>query len=74
MRQSKEDPENPRGLWNSWQMAKALGQSEKTVRQKVWLRQIEFVRIGRSIRFKPETAERLIEAGTVLPVEVAETK
>jgi hypothetical protein len=39
------------------------------VRQKVWRREIEFVRIGRAIRFKPETAEKMIDAGTVPALE-----
>jgi len=57
-----------RGLLTVNEFAQVTGWAESTIRQKVWLRQIEFVRMGRSIRFKPETAERLIEEGTVLPL------
>jgi excisionase family DNA binding protein len=51
------------------QFAEAVGLKPATVRQKVWRREIEFVRIGRAIRFKPETGEKMIEAGTVPPLE-----
>jgi hypothetical protein len=36
-----------------------------TVRQKVWLRQIEYVKLGRNIRFHPSTIQTLINQGTV---------
>jgi excisionase family DNA binding protein len=52
-------------LLNVEQFATAVGLSPKTVRQKIWKREIEFVRVGRCIRFRPETAEKLIEQGTV---------
>jgi hypothetical protein len=58
-----------RNLLTVEEFAAATGMKPKTVRQRVWLRQVDFVRIGRSIRFKPETAERLIEAGTVPALE-----
>lgn len=54
-----------RGLLNIDQFAVLTGWSPKTVRQKVWRREVEFVRMGRSIRFKPETVERLIAQNTV---------
>ncbi len=53
------------GLLNVDQFAARLGLSPKTVRQKVWRREVEFVRMGRSIRFKPETVQRLIDENTV---------
>ena len=58
-----------RGLLTVDQFAELTGWSPKTIRQKVWKREIEFVRMGRSIRFKPETLEKLIEHNTVPPVE-----
>ncbi len=51
------------------EFAAEVGWKPATVRQKVWRREIEFVRMGRCIRFKPETAERLIEVGTVPALE-----
>ena len=54
-----------KGLMTVEQFADAVGLRPATVRQKIWRREIEFVRIGRAIRFKPETAEKLIEVGTV---------
>ncbi len=47
------------------QFAEAVGLKPATVRQKIWRREITFVRIGRAVRFRPETAEELIQAGTV---------
>ena len=59
-----------RGLMSVEQLAEALGVKPATVRQWVWRRQIEYVKIGRSIRFRPETAEKMIEVGTVPAREV----
>jgi hypothetical protein len=42
------------GLLNVEQFADALGWSAATVRMKVWKREVEFVRMGRSIRFRPK--------------------
>jgi len=58
-----------KGLMTVEQFAEVVGLKPATVRQKVWRRELEFVRIGRAIRFKPETAERLIEVGTVPALE-----
>lgn len=57
------------GLLNVAQVAEAMGWKTSTVRQKVWRRQIEFVKVGRSVRFRPETIEKLIEEGTVPPAD-----
>jgi len=58
-----------RGLWTVEQFAAAVGLKPTTIRQKVWRRQIEFVRVGRAIRFRPQTAEKLIAEGTVPALE-----
>ena len=58
-----------KGLMTVEQFAEAVGLRPATVRQKIWRRELEFVRIGRAIRFKPETAEKLIDAGTVPALE-----
>jgi excisionase family DNA binding protein len=47
------------------QFAEAIGLKEATIRQKIWRHEVEFVRLGRSIRFKPETVQKLIDQGTV---------
>ncbi len=52
-------------LLNVEEFAAAIGLKPATVRQHVWRRQIEFVRVGRAIRFKPETVKKIIERGTV---------
>jgi excisionase family DNA binding protein len=51
------------------EFAEEVGWKPATVRQKVWRREIEFVRVGRCIRFKRETAEKLIQIGTVPALE-----
>ena len=51
------------------ELAEALGLKPATVRQKVWRREIEFVRVGRAIRFRAELVEKLIQAGTVPAIE-----
>jgi excisionase family DNA binding protein len=51
------------------EFADAVGWKSSTVRQKVWRRELEYVKLGRSVRFKPETAHRLIEQGTVPALE-----
>jgi excisionase family DNA binding protein len=56
-----------KGLLTVAQFAELTGWKPSTVRQKVWRREIEFVRMGRCIRFRPETVTRLIEQGTVPP-------
>jgi excisionase family DNA binding protein len=56
-------------LLNVEEFATAVGWKPATVRQKVWRREIDFVRMGRSIRFKPETVQKLIERGTVPALE-----
>lgn len=56
-------------LLNVEEFAAAVGWKPATIRQKVWRREIEYIKIGRSIRFKPETARRLIEEGTVPTLE-----
>jgi excisionase family DNA binding protein len=54
-----------KGLLTVSDVAYATGWKESTIRQKVWLREIEYIKLGRSIRFRPETIETLIEQGTV---------
>lgn len=56
------------GLLNVEEFANAVGWSQATVRMKVWKREIEFVRLGRSIRFRPEMVERLI-AENIVPAK-----
>ena len=58
-----------KGLMTVEQFADAVGLKPATVRQKVWRREIEFIRIGRAIRFRPELVDKLIEDGLVPPQE-----
>ncbi len=52
-------------LLNIKQAARVLGMSVKGLRTWVWKRQIEFVRVGRTIKFRPETLRRYIDRHTV---------
>ncbi len=56
-------------LLTTEEFAAAVGWKPATVRQKVYRREVEFVRMGRSIRFKPETVQKLIDRGTVPALE-----
>lgn len=56
-------------LLNVEEFAEAIGLKPATVRQHVWRRQVEFVRVGRAIRFKPETVQMIIERGTIPAAE-----
>jgi excisionase family DNA binding protein len=58
-----------KGLLTVAEFALTLGVKPATVRQWVWRRGVEFVRVGRSVRFRPETAAKLIARGTVPAVE-----
>jgi len=51
------------------EFADAVGWKPATVRQKVWRREIEYMKIGRSIRFRPETVEKILEQATVPALE-----
>jgi excisionase family DNA binding protein len=62
-------PARGRGLLTVVEFAEALGLKPATIRAMIWRREVEFVRINRSIRFKPETVDEWIERGTVPPVE-----
>ena len=43
----------------------ATGLKPKTVRQKIWRRDLEYVKIGRNVRLRSELVDELIERGTV---------
>lgn len=46
-------------------VAFATGWKESTIYQKVWLREIEYIKLGRNVRFRPEIIEALIERSTI---------
>jgi len=46
-----------------------LGVKPSTIRQWVWRRQIDVVRIGRCVRIPQEACDRIIERGTVPALE-----
>jgi len=47
----------------------ATGLKSRTVRQKIWRRELEHVHIGRNVRLRAELVDELIERGTVPAVE-----
>ena len=60
---------NTRKLLTINDVAQLTGWKPKTVRMKVWRRELEFVKLGRSVRFREETINQLIERGTVPALE-----
>ncbi|MGH9604288.1 MAG: helix-turn-helix domain-containing protein [Terracidiphilus sp.] len=60
---------NTRNLLTVDEVARRTGWKPKTVRMKVWRREIEFVKLGRSVRFREETIDRLIDRGTIPALE-----
>lgn len=63
-------PRTHRNLLTTEEFAAALGLSPKTVRQWTWTRKVPFVRVGRAIRFRPETVTDIIDKGEVPALEV----
>lgn len=53
------------GLLSVDSVAESLGISQATVRSWILYRRIDFVRVGRRVLIKPETLERLIQAGSI---------
>ena len=60
---------NTRNLLTVNDVAQMTGWKPKTVRMKVWRRELEFVKLGRSVRFREETINRLIDRSTVPALE-----
>ena len=49
--------------------AAELGLRPKTVRQKIWRREIEYVKVGGAVRIRADVVDRLIEQSTVPALE-----
>ena len=47
------------------QLSELTGWKVATIRQKVWLRQLPYIKLGRSIRFKEAEILKLIEESSV---------
>jgi len=45
--------------------AAQLGLKPKTLRFWIWTRKIEYVKVGRAVRLRQETIQKLIEEGSV---------
>jgi excisionase family DNA binding protein len=56
-----------RSLMNYGQAAQYLGTTERHVRRLREYEEIEFVKVGRLVRFRPEALDAYIEANTVHP-------
>jgi excisionase family DNA binding protein len=52
-------------LLNVHQAAARLGLKEKTIRQWIALRKIEYVKAGAAVRIRQSEIDRIIRAGTV---------
>jgi len=51
------------------EFADAVGLSPKTIRQWVWTRRVPYIRVGRAIRFRPETVDEILRRGAVPALE-----
>ncbi len=47
------------------QVSQMTGWRPATIRQKVWRRELPFVKLGRSVRFKEAEIARIIEDATI---------
>ena len=64
-----ESSMRPRRLITIEEYAFATAQKPKTVRQKIWRREIPYVKVGRSVRLRSELVDEVIERGTVPALE-----
>lgn len=51
------------------QVAALTGWKPATVRQKVWRREIDYLKLGRSIRFKEETIAKMVANSEIPALE-----
>jgi len=51
------------------EFATRTGKKPATIRQKIWRREIDFLRIGRSIRFTEEMVSKVIESAFVPAIQ-----
>jgi excisionase family DNA binding protein len=52
------------------EVARVTGWKPATIRQKIWRRELPYVKLGRSVRFKEEVINRLIEGSIIPALEV----
>ena len=57
--------EQQRKLLTVEEAAAELGLRPKTIRKKIWRREIEYQKIGGAIRIRPDVIDRIIEESTV---------
>jgi excisionase family DNA binding protein len=51
------------------EVAKLTGWKPATIRQKVWRRELPYVKLGRSVRFRESEISHLIEGSSVPALE-----
>jgi excisionase family DNA binding protein len=51
------------------QVSQLTGWRPATIRQKVWRRELPYVKLGRSVRFKESEISRLIEGSSIPALE-----
>jgi excisionase family DNA binding protein len=51
------------------EVAELTGWRPATVRQKIWRRELPYVKLGRSVRFKEVEIQKIIESSTVPAME-----
>jgi excisionase family DNA binding protein len=60
-----QDQPKEKTLLTVAQVAMRLGMRESTIRQWVWERKVAYIKVGRSVRFRPEVIDHLIAQGEV---------
>jgi len=58
-------PSNTTRLLTTEEYAARIGKKPSTIRQAVWRRQIDFLKIGRSIRFTEEMVQEVLNEAYV---------
>jgi excisionase family DNA binding protein len=56
-------------LLNVRQVAALTGWKPATIRQKIWRREISYLKLGRNVRFKAEVIARLIADSEIPAIE-----
>lgn len=54
-------------LMTTDEVAAVTGWKPSTIRQKVWRRQIPFIKLGRNVRFRQEAITKMIDDSEVPP-------
>ena len=51
------------------EVSRLTGWRPSTIRQKIWRRELPYIKLHRSIRFREDEIAKLIEEGSVMPAQ-----